>query len=439
MALFRAARFVLAAALLGAAACTPLGLNTASTNIAKEEAARPAVLGAFQGDAPVTTAEEWTKRRVPLLKAAFEKEVYGPVPQELKGSAVSRRVVDTNFANGAGVLEEIDVRIGEGENAPRFRIAVALPRNASADHRVPLILNENFCGNAGAFDTSDLSDGGCSNHGTEASIVRLIFGKYIMTGPNQMILERGYAYATLYAGPFAADDPAAAQVQLEALGRMLPEGRKPEGVIAVWAAAFGWALDVLDADPRIDASKTAVWGHSRQGKAALLAAAFDPRIEAVIPLQSGKGGATLTRAYAGESVKQITKSYPHWFAPNYVRYADHETDIPLDQHQLIAMVAPRPVMLGNGWKDVWSDPNGAYRSAIGATPVYKLMGKRGLAQAGMRDSPEINGAASNKDRAEMGEIEWFIRPGGHGVRVVDWDEMLAFCDRWIGPNHTPGR
>jgi hypothetical protein len=105
----------------------------------------------------------------------------------------------------------------------------------------------------------------------------------------------------------------------------------------------------------------------------------------------------------------------------------------VDQHQLIAMVAPRPVMLGNGWKDVWSDPNGAYRSVLGATPVYHLMGKRGLAQTGMKDSPEIKGEPSNKDRAEMGELEWFIRPGGHGVRVVDWDEMLAFCDRWIGP------
>jgi hypothetical protein len=431
------ARFAAGVALLAAAACTPLGLNTASPNIQKEEAAHPAVLGAFGDDPQVTSAEDWTKRRMPLLKAAFEKEVYGPVPQELKGSVVSRRVVDTNFANGAGVLEEIDVRIGEGENAPRFRIAIALPRNARADHKVPLIINQNFCGNAGTFDDGNLSDGGCMNHGTMAAVIRLIFGKYILTGPNQMILERGYAYATMYAGPFAMDDAAAAAQQLEALGRMLPEGRAPTGVIAVWAAAFGWALDVLEADPRIDASKTAVWGHSRQGKAALLAAAFDPRIEAAIPLQAGKGGATLTRAYAGETVKQITKSYPHWFAPEYARYADHEADIPIDQHQLIAMVAPRPVMLGNGWKDVWSDPNGSFRAALGADPVYKLMGKRGLAQANMRDMPETKGAASNGDRSQMGEIEWFIRPGGHGVRVVDWDEMLAFCDRWIGP--APGR
>jgi hypothetical protein len=208
---------------------------------------------------------------------------------------------------------------------------------------------------------------------------------------------------------------------------MLPADRAPQGVVAVWAAAFSWALDVLEADPRIDASRTAAWGHSRQGKAALLAAAFDSRIEAVIPLQAGKGGGTLTRSYAGETVKQITKSYPHWFSPAYAAYSDREADIPVDQHQLLALVAPRPMMLGNGWKDVWSDPNGAFRAAVGADPVYKLLGAKGLTQTDLRQKP--NG----------GELEFFIRSGGHGVRVADWDEMLDFLDRWFGNGATrPG-
>jgi hypothetical protein len=405
------------------AACTPLGLNTASANIQKQEPASPAILAAFEGDAPVATAEDWTSRRAPLLQQAFEREIYGPVPTELRAVETGRRVVEQDFAGGAGTLEEIDVRIGEGVDAPAFRIALALPKGASATSKVPLIVNENFCGNAGTMDSTALSDGGCMNSGSSASVIRLIFGKYIITGPNADILKRGYGYATLYAGPFAADDREAAPEQLEKLGRMLPEGRKPTGVIAVWAAAFGWALDVLEADPRIDAKRTAVWGHSRQGKAALLAAAFDKRIDAVIPLQAGKGGATLTRSYAGESVKQITKEYPHWFSPAYAAYSAREKEIPVDQHQLIALVAPRPVMLGNGWKDVWSDPNGAFRAAVGADPVYKLMGRHGLTQTGL------------KDKKETGEIEFFIRAGGHGVRVTDWNEMLNFLDRWMG--HEP--
>jgi hypothetical protein len=412
-------KLVLAALCLGLAACTPLGLNTASANLTTQEAASPKVLDAFQGDPAVLTAQDWTARRAPILREAFEKHVYGPVPVELKAVEVSRRVVDSNYL-GEAVLEEIDVRIGEGPDSPTFRIALALPKEAVASHPVPLLVNENFCGNAGTMASTALSDGGCMNEGFEASLIRLIFGKYIIEGPNALILQRGYAYATLSARPFAADDAGVASAQLERLGRMLPEGRTPEGVIAVWAAAYGWALDVLETDPRIDAKRTAIWGHSRQGKAALLAAAFDQRVDAALVMQAGKGGATLTRAYAGETVKQLTRSYPHWFAPAYAAYSDNEAASPVDQHQLIALVAPRPVLLGNGWKDVWSDPNGSFRAAQGADPVYKLMGAKGLTQSGMQDAKA------------KGEIDFFIRSGGHGVRVIDWDYMLDWLDRQFG-------
>ena len=137
-------------------------------------------------------------------------------------------------------------------------------------------------------------------------------------------------------------------------------------------------------------------------------------------MQAGKGGATLTRSYAGETVKQLTASYPHWFSPSYAAYADREGDAPVDQHQLIALAAPRPLLLGNGWKDVWSDPNGSFRAAQGADPVYELLGAEGLAQTGL------------KDTKARGEIDFFIREGGHGVRVSDWDYMLDWLDRWFG-------
>jgi hypothetical protein len=414
-------KIVLAALCLGLAACTPLGLNTASSNLISEETASPGVLDAFRGDPAVITAQDWAERRAPILRKAFEDHVYGPVPTELKAVELSRRVVDADYL-GEAVLEEIDVRIGEASDAPTFRIALALPKEAVAGRSIPLLVNQNFCGNAGTMASTALSDGGCMNEGFEASLIRLIFGKHIIEGPNALILERGYAYATLSARPFAADDAAVAKGQLEQLGRMLPAGRAPEGVIAVWAAAYGWALDVLEKDPRIDARRTAIWGHSRQGKAALLAAAFDQRVEAVLVMQAGKGGATLTRAHAGETVKQLTRSYPHWFAPAYAAYSDNEAASPVDQHQLIALVAPRPVLLGNGWKDVWSDPNGSFRAAQGADPVYKLMGVTGLTQSGMRDAKA------------KGEIDFFIRSGGHGVRVVDWDYMLDWLDRWFGPH-----
>jgi hypothetical protein len=417
-------------AMLAAAGCTKLGLNTANSNFADEVPATPAVLEAFEADPAVTTREDWTSRRKPELRQTFEKLVYGPIPTELKGAETGRRVVDANFAGGMGTLEEIDVRVGEGADAPTYRIALALPRGTSAQHPAPLIVAENFCGNQGNLGSMALSAPHaaftCTDAGFEARVIRLIFGKYITVSPMQQILGRGYAYAGFYPYEIVADQPQQAALDLARLGKQLPKDRAPTGAIAVWAAAFGWSLDVLDKDPRIDARRTASYGHSRHGKAALLAGAIDDRIKAVIAHQSGKGGATLTRSYAGESVKEITTSYPHWFAPAYAAFGKHEPDIAADQHQLIAMIAPRPVLLGNGWKDVWSDPNGSFRAALGADPVYKMMGAQGLLQTGMQDT------------THRGDIDFWIRPGGHSVRAVDWDHFLDSLDRWFGkPAQAP--
>lgn len=409
-------------AALALAACTPLGLNTASVDVERDGPAAPALLGAFGGDPAVKTIDDWNARRVALLQA-FERDVYGPVPVELKAREVSRRVVDPAYAGGRGVLEEIDVRVGEGENAPGFRIALAVPAGAARGAPAPVILSENFCGNPGNLGSELLSApraaGACDGSGFMGRVIRLIFGAYIIEGPMAEILDRGYAYAAVFPSEIVADGGGAEQAKrdLEAFSALLPENRRPSGAIAVWAAGFSWMNDVLDADARLDASRTAAYGHSRHGKAALLAGAADTRIEAVLAHQSGKGGATLTRAYAGESVKQITGSYPHWFAPAYAAWADNETGAPVDQHQLIALAAPRHVLLGNGWKDVWSDPNGSFRAALGADAAWRLHGAPGLTQATMRDA------------ANGGRLEFYMRVGGHGVRKADWAYFLDYLDR----------
>lgn len=422
----------LALVLLAAAGCTRLGLNSASVDIAREPAASPAALAGFGGDRPVETAEDWRDRRAPLLRQAFERDVYGPVPTELKARAISRRVVDPAYAGGRGVLEEIDVHIGEADDGPGFRMALALPAGAGQGERAPVILSQNFCGNPGNMGSELLSapraSGACDSNGFTARIARLIFGAHIIESPTAQILERGYAYAAVFPSEIVADGggPEQAARDLAAFASLLPETRRPTGAVAVWAAGFGWMLDVLEADPRLDPSRMAAYGHSRHGKAALLAGAFDPRIDAVLAHQSGKGGGTLTRAYAGETVKQITASYPHWFAPAYAAWADNEANAPVDQHLLIALTAPRPVLLGNGWKDVWSDPNGSFRAAVGADPVYRLLGVQGLVQPGMRAGPQD------------GAIEFYIRPGGHSVRKTDWNYFLDYLDRVLtGPSLEP--
>ncbi|MEL7488985.1 MAG: hypothetical protein AAGJ87_17460 [Pseudomonadota bacterium] len=136
----------------------------------------------------------------------------------------------------------------------------------------------------------------------------------------------------------------------------------------------------------------------------------------MIAHQSGTGGASLNRRKKGESVKAITSSYPHWFSRVYASYAGREEEMPVDQHHLIALVAPRPVLLGNARRDVWSDPNGAFRAAIGADPVYELLGAEGL------DQPRLNAFNPAAD------VAFWIRPGTHGVVKEDWPAFLTFLD-----------
>jgi hypothetical protein len=179
-------------------------------------------------------------------------------------------------------------------------------------------------------------------------------------------------------------------------------------------------------EPGVDPARTAVWGHSRNGKAALLAAAFDPNIDLVIAHQSGRGGAALSRSPRGESVAQVTRAFPHWFAPSYANHAGREVGMPVDQHQLIALIAPRPVLLGAARRDAWADPAGGLEALRGAQPAYVLHGSPGLRQAGLS---EPNLAA---------DLAAFMRPGRHGVHAGDWAMFLDFMDAHFGAGAKTG-
>ena len=406
--------------------CTPLGLNTASRSLEGAPIAPVAVLGAFGAAGPVMDKADWSKRRQVLLQA-FENSIYGPYPEGVSGELISREILDENF-HGLGRLEELTVRLGQGSDAILFKVALALPATAGPDRPAPLFLAQNFCGNNLAMDHPSVSSplegaGGCGDNPVLGAVVQIVFGKHIMTPPVKDILHRGYAIALVFPSETAPDKSSSAPTALERLGLLTKE--KPEGVLAVWAATFGWSIDALQDDPRIAQDKIVAWGHSRHGKAALIAGAFESRIAGVIAHQSGTGGATLNVSHNGESLERITGSYPHWFAPSYAEFAGREEDMPVDQHQLIALNAPKPVFLGNGWKDVWSDPNGTFRAASAADPAYELLGVEGLKQTGLAD-PEYLG----------GEIAFQIRTGGHGVRRADWRAFLDWMDLWFPPSQS---
>lgn len=387
-------------------------------DLATTAAASPPVLAAFRGDPPVTRAEDWTNRRAPLLRAAFLDDIYGR-PPSLGAPTVERRQALTLEGIGDAVVEQWTVRLGDPAGNRRFHMIVAAPRGATG---TPLIVMELFCGIRSAipgrpetvFEDKAVLPGPCRSHALDP-VLTVILGKRIAGPSIAEVTGAGYALAMFYPGEIAPDDPVVGPPALAALQPNVPPDKRG-GALAVWAGLYSTAFDALTPDPRFDASRVAIWGHSRHGKAALLAGALDPRFAAVISHQSGRGGASLSRSRAGETIQQITDEYGFWFSPAYARTAA-AYGLDIDQHQLIALIAPRPVMLGSGLADTWSDPAGAFRAAEGATPAYRLFGSKGLTATQLKN-----------DFRPGDDLAWWTRGGGHGITTADWTAFLQFLD-----------
>lgn len=333
----------------------------------------------------VADARTWTQARRPELMRLFESHVYGRTPAG--GPKARFQVTKTDLAalGGRATRKDVAITFGDGPAARRLDLLVYVPNTRVP---APAFLGLNFQRNDE------------------------------IKWPVQTIVERGYGVASAF---YQDVFPDRADGAGDSVLTLFPARRGPDAwnAIGVWAWALSRALDYLETDPAVDAKRVALLGHSRLGKAALWAGAQDPRFAIVISNESGCGGAALSKRIYGETVAAITKRFPHWFCANFSRYADHEAELPVDQHELLALIAPRPLYVASAVEDRWADPKGEFLAALAADPVYRLLGTAGLP---VREMPAV-------DAPVQGQIAYHVRSGGHDLTDYDWKQYVAFADK----------
>ncbi len=413
--------------LLGCAANRPaaprLAFPAPATLLVQEGLPDPLV--AFDG-ARVTSARQWVRERRPELKALFEHYMYGaipPQPREIRFEPVAEY---HDFLDGQATLKLVRIVTGPGAG-PRIDLMIVSPRTGGP---APAFLAMNFCGNQAV--TSDprvpLTQGwlykncqGCTNHlATEAAR-----GAQAASWPLAEIVRRGYALATFCSADIDADRPDVSNgiYQWLAGGNAAANNPTNRGTLAAWAWGYHRCMDYLVREPAIDPRRIAAFGHSRNGKTALLAAAFDERIAMAFPHQAGCGGTAPSRGVTGETVKAINDHFPHWFNGAFKQFNEDPRRLPFDQNALLALCAPRPVMFSAAEKDQWANPAGQFQVLLGARSVYQLLGVDAMESVSY---PPIGQVVTSP-------LGFFRREGVHSVTPEDWQAFLAFADRHFRP------
>ena len=384
--------------------------------------------GGPDGEA-VSTPEAWRVAARPRWLGLLESTEYGRL---LPAVPVTAEEIERGPGPDGSTRIQARLRLGVGPDSPATEVLVYLPSPSRGDkpERLPTFLHLNFSGNhAESTDPAVRIPSGWVPNGKDTGVddnhAKVSSrGTLASRWPVKLLHDRGYATATAYCGDVFPDhaDGRKASV-LPSLGYAVGDERMVSGdepgAISTWAWQLSRILDWLVTLPEIDPTRVIVVGHSRLGKTALWAGAGDERFAMVVSNESGCGGAALERRNYGETVKRITTSFPHWFAPTFATYADRETELPIDQHVVLAMTAPRPLYVSSAVEDRWADPRGEFLAAVAAGPVWELFGKVGL---GTATDPVV-------DTAIGSSIGYHVRSGPHDITAIDWGHFADFATR----------
>lgn len=373
---------------------------------------------------PVRDARTWWKKRRPEIAALFQTQQFGRAPG--RPAAESFDVFDPGSPalEDKALRKQVRIYLTDDKTGPSIQLLIYLPRDRMTP--APMLLNINFTAVQGAVDDPGIKPETVwdPKTNTRVSPSSFRFG-HLDVLP---LLEAGMGVATFYYGDVDPDYPEGFSNGIRA--RYLKAGQRergPEdwGSIAAWAWGMSRVEDYFETDHDIDPHRVAILGISRLGKTVMWAGASDQRFAAVIASCSGEGGAALSHRDYGETIAHLTapSRYPYQFAENYAQYAGFPDKAPMDANLLIALIAPRPLLLQTGSTDNWSDPKGELLAEVAGGPVYRLLGKQDLGTDAWPPPGQLL----------LHDLSYFMHEGGHGMIPSDWKIVLEFLKASLHP------
>jgi hypothetical protein len=344
----------------------------------------------------VNNKNQWENVRRPEILRLFEDNIYGQVPKDYDSIRYSVKHEDPKSMNGKAHLKEVLIEVFRINKNVKINLVLFIPNNAPKPAPAFLLINNR------AKDQTDPS--------------RTIKSDF---WPAEEAIDAGYAMAAFQVGDLAPDDP---KTFMHGVLELYPEQLSADnGMRAI--GAWGWGasrvMDYFQQEPLVDKGKVAVVGQSRGGKASLWAAAQDQRFALCVTNCSGSTGAKLARREFGERIRRINTSFPHWFNTNYKKFNDKESLLPVDQHMLIGLIAPRPVYATNATQDLWADPRGTFLALKNAEPIYNLY----RLKSALGTQPPVPNSAVIES-----PLGYHNRIGVHNMTGFDWNNFFKFAD-----------